>query len=87
MKAKAAFVIGATLGYLFGTDKGRVKLEQAKGWANQTWHDPRVQEKVSEVSSSASQFAKERASALKERKSSDTSSTTGPDVDKPPMGL
>ncbi len=87
MKAKSAFVIGAALGYLFGTEKGRARLEKAKGWADEKWHDPRVQERVSEVSSSATQFAKQQASALKERTSSGSSSTTGPDVDKPPMGL
>lgn len=90
MKAKSAFVIGAALGYLFGTDKGRQKLEKAKGWASETWKDPRVQEKVSEVSTTASQLAKQQASALKQRTSSDSSTTppaTGPAVDTPPMGL
>ncbi len=70
MKTKAAFVIGAALGYLFGTDKGRAKLEEAKGWATKTWKDPRVQEKVSEVSSTATKFAKDKTSALKDRTTS-----------------
>jgi hypothetical protein len=82
MKGKAAFVIGAALGYLFGTDQGRVKLEKAKGWATDTWKDPRVQEKVSEVSSTATHFAKEKAGALKEKASGSSSSgstgTPGP---------
>ncbi|WP_344246324.1 YtxH domain-containing protein [Isoptericola hypogeus] len=42
-------MIGAALGYLLGTEKGRQQLDKAKDWATETWNDPRVQEKVSEV--------------------------------------
>ncbi|MCK9792696.1 YtxH domain-containing protein [Isoptericola sp. 4D.3] len=67
MKAGPAFVVGAALGYLFGTEKGRQQLDKAKGWATETWNDPRVQAKVSDVTSSVTEFAKEQGSALKDR--------------------
>jgi hypothetical protein len=49
MKAITALAAGVALGYYLGTDKGREHLDKAKGWAVDTWNDPRVQEKVSEV--------------------------------------
>ena len=61
MKAGPAFVIGATLGYLVGTEKGREQLDRAKGWATETWNDPRVQAKVSDLSATVTDFAKERS--------------------------
>jgi hypothetical protein len=67
MKAGPAFVVGAALGYLFGTEKGRQQLDKAKGWATETWNDPRVQAKVSDVTSSVTEFAKEQGGALKDR--------------------
>jgi len=67
MKAGPAFVVGAALGYLLGTEKGRQQLDKAKGWATETWNDPRVQAKVSDVTSSVTEFAKEQGSALKDR--------------------
>ncbi|MFC8600211.1 MULTISPECIES: hypothetical protein [unclassified Isoptericola] len=70
MKAGPAFVVGAALGYLFGTEKGRQKLDQAKNWATETWKDPRVQAKVSDVTSTVSDFAKEQGAALKDRTTS-----------------
>ncbi|GAA4725138.1 hypothetical protein GCM10023216_14250 [Isoptericola chiayiensis] len=49
MKAFTALVAGLALGYYLGTEKGREQLEQAKQLAVDTWNDPRVQEKVTEV--------------------------------------
>ncbi|MEU2199766.1 YtxH domain-containing protein [Isoptericola sp. NPDC019482] len=67
MKAGPAFVVGAALGYLLGTEKGRQQLDKAKDWATETWKDPRVQAKVSDVTSSVTEFAKEQGGALKDR--------------------
>ncbi|WP_277208294.1 YtxH domain-containing protein [Isoptericola croceus] len=55
MKATTALVLGAALGYFLGTEKGRATLDQAKGWATDTWNDPRVQEKVGEFQSKVSE--------------------------------
>ncbi|MEG3615983.1 hypothetical protein [Isoptericola haloaureus] len=44
-----ALAVGIALGYYLGTEKGREQIDQAKKLAVDTWNDPRVQEKVSEV--------------------------------------
>lgn len=49
MKAITTLAAGVALGYFLGTGKGREQLDKAKGWAVETWNDPRVREKVSEV--------------------------------------
>ncbi|WP_263119095.1 YtxH domain-containing protein [Cellulomonas sp. RIT-PI-Y] len=67
MKAKSAFVVGATLGYVLGTRAGRARYEQIKGWASSLWHDPRVQSRVDDLEAGAAQFAKDQASALKDK--------------------
>lgn len=67
MKAKSAFVVGAALGYVFGTRAGRARYEQIKGWASSLWHDPRVQSTVDDWEAGAAQFAKDQASALKDK--------------------
>ncbi|WP_448058476.1 YtxH domain-containing protein [Cellulomonas hominis] len=67
MKAKAAFVVGAGIGYVLGTRAGRQQFEKIKGWADDAWHDPRVQAAVGDVEERAAQFAKEQGAALKDR--------------------
>ena len=41
--------VGAALGYLFGTEQGRAKLEQWTGRAKEVAADPKVQQRVSDV--------------------------------------
>ena len=67
MGSKAAFIIGAGLGYVLGTRGGREQLEKAKGWTQDMWSDPRVQAQVSDLSAKASEFARTEGSALKDR--------------------
>jgi hypothetical protein len=67
MQSKAAFIIGAGLGYLLGTRKGREQLDKAKEWTQEAWADPRVQAQVNDLSTKATEFAKTEGSALKER--------------------
>ncbi len=67
MKTKAAFVLGAGVGYVLGTRAGRQQFEKIKGWASDTWHDPRVQSRVDDLESTATQFAKEQGSALADK--------------------
>lgn len=57
MKGKAAFVLGAGFGYLIGTPAGRERLDKVKGWATDTWHDPRIQEKLGDLRGSAGAHA------------------------------
>jgi hypothetical protein len=67
MRAKAAFVIGAGIGYVLGTRAGRQQFEKIKGWASDAWHDPRVQSTVDDLETSVTRFAAEQGSALKDK--------------------
>ncbi|HEX6335748.1 MAG TPA: YtxH domain-containing protein [Jiangellaceae bacterium] len=49
MKGKLLLLAGAAVGYVFGTRAGRERYEQIKQSVNKAWHDPRVQEKVTEA--------------------------------------
>lgn len=67
MKGKAAFVVGAGVGYLLGTRAGRQQFEKIKAWASDTWHDPRVQGYVQDAEQAATEFARTQGSALKDK--------------------
>jgi hypothetical protein len=67
MKGKAAFVLGAGVGYVLGTRAGRAQFEKIKGWVSDAWHDPRVQSTVDDLESSAARFAKDQGVALKDK--------------------
>lgn len=67
MKGKLAFVVGAGVGYLFGTRAGRQQFEKIKGWATETWNDPRVQGYVHDTQQQATEFAKTQGAALKDK--------------------
>lgn len=57
MPGKLLFVIGAGVGYVLGARAGRDRYEAMKAQADSLWHDPRVQERVSE----AGQAVRDRA--------------------------
>lgn len=63
MKGKLLLLAGAAVGYVFGTRAGRERYEQLKANVNKAWHDPRVQEKVSE----AEQFVSAKAPQVQEK--------------------
>lgn len=67
MGSKAAFIVGAGLGYLLGTKAGREQLDKVRGWTQETWSDPRVQAQVNDLSTKATEFAKTEGAALKDR--------------------
>ncbi|MGV8966422.1 MAG: hypothetical protein ACOH2F_09095 [Cellulomonas sp.] len=67
MQSKAAFIIGAGLGYILGTRAGREQWDKATGWTRDAWSDPRVQSQVNDLSAKATEFAKTEGSALKDR--------------------
>lgn len=67
MKGKAAFVVGAGVGYLLGTPAGREQLARVKGWAADVWADPRVQGYVRDAEEKASQVARTQGVALKDK--------------------
>jgi len=67
MKSKAAFVLGAGLGYVLGTRAGRQQFEKIKGWAGGVWTDSRVQSQVNDLEAHASEFARTQGTALKDK--------------------
>lgn len=56
MRNKLIFVIGAAVGYVVGTRRGRRGYEQLKSQATELWNNPKVKQTVSDVQ----QFAKEK---------------------------
>ena len=46
MMGKVSFVLGAAVGYVFGTKAGQKRYEQIKGRATQLWSSEPVQSKV-----------------------------------------
>lgn len=67
MKSTSAFVAGVGLGLLFGTKAGREKLDQLKGWIDETWHDPRVQDHVTSAQEKAKQYVQDQGAALRDQ--------------------
>ncbi|MGY4644636.1 YtxH domain-containing protein [Cellulomonas sp. URHB0016] len=94
MKGKVAFAVGAGVGYVLGARAGRGQFERIKSWANDAWHDPRVQDYVQEAESQATQFAKQQGAALKDKavevaksavsgRTGDSKWTSSPEADDP----
>ncbi|GHG48043.1 hypothetical protein GCM10011331_09520 [Flavimobilis marinus] len=81
MKTKAAFLIGAGVGYVFGTAAGRQKFEQIKGQANTLWHNESVQHTVSDLQEKATDLAKNQGGALAEKVTSTVKSKLKHDDD------
>jgi hypothetical protein len=59
---KLLLAVGAAVGYLVGTERGRAKLAVITGKAKQAWKDPKVQEKVHQ----ATETMKEQAPLVAE---------------------
>jgi oxygen-dependent protoporphyrinogen oxidase len=67
MKGKLLMLAGAAVGYVFGTRAGRERYEQIKESVNKAWHDPRVQEKVTEAEQFVSQTASKTVPQMQEK--------------------
>lgn len=61
--SKAAFVVGAGVGYVLGARAGKERYEQIKAQANRLWQDPRVREKATQ----AQDLVKENAPAVQHK--------------------
>ncbi len=67
MKGKLLLLAGAAVGYVFGTRAGRERYEQIKENVNKAWHDPRVQEKVTEAEHFVSETANKTVPQVQEK--------------------
>ncbi len=62
---KLLLLVGAGVGYVLGARAGRERFDQLADKAGKVWGDPRVQEKVADVKSSAPEAAaKAKESAM-----------------------
>ena len=82
MKAKAAFVVGAGIGYIFGTAAGRQKFEKMKQKANDMWHSDSVQSTVDDLQTKATDFAKVQGGALADKVGEGVEKVSGTVKDK-----
>ena len=83
MKNKLILLAGTGIGYLLGTRAGREKYDQLVDQAQKLWGDPRVQDTVSTVKTSADSAlvqaqdqVKGKVSEVKEKATEATSSTS-----------
>ena len=83
MKSKAAFIVGAGIGYVLGTRAGRRQFESIKAHAIDVWNSDTVQSTVSTLQDQATTVAKEQGAALKEKVTEAVKSATGNDAAKP----
>jgi SLT domain-containing protein len=72
MRGKISLLAGGAIGYVLGTRAGRERYEQIVSQAQSFWNNPKVQEKASQ----AQDLAKEKAPILKDKVSSDATSTS-----------
>lgn len=67
---KISLLVGAAVGYVLGARAGRERFDQISDKASKVWGDPRVQEKVEDVKTTAPELAgkaAENAKAAAER--------------------
>jgi hypothetical protein len=55
--SKAAFVVGAAIGYVLGARAGRKRYEQIKGQASRLWNSDPVQHRVGDATQAVKQQA------------------------------
>ena len=80
---KLLLAVGAAVGYLAGTEKGRAKLAVLTGKAKQAWKDPKVQEKVHQATETVKGQAPRVADKIKAKASrgtDDSGPATGHDA-------
>lgn len=79
MKNKLLLLVGAGIGYLLGTEKGREKLAALTGKAKEAWNDPKVQEKVHQAANTVKEQAPTVAEKVKAKATgSDYTDASGP---------
>ena len=69
MKAKAALLVGAAVGYVLGAKAGRQRYESIKARGQDLWQHPKVQEQVGH----AQEVAREKAPDVQQKLAQATS--------------
>lgn len=64
MRAKAAFVVGAGIGYVLGTRAGRPQYERIVRASRAVWSHPLVHKPISGLESRAAELAREQSAAM-----------------------
>ena len=77
MRSKAAFIVGAGVGYVLGTRAGRQQFEKIADVRRRAWSDPRVQSAVTGLEAKAGELAKSEGSALLGKVTSTVQSRVG----------
>ena len=67
MKIKAAFIVGAGIGFVVGARAGRRQFEVIKAQALTAWNSDTMQSTLSTVQEKASEVAKEQGAVLKDK--------------------
>lgn len=75
MGSRAAFIVGAGVGYVLGTRAGRQRFETISTWSRKAWQSPVVQARVSELEDKAVDFARTEGAAIKGRVTENLRST------------
>ncbi|UFU06849.1 YtxH domain-containing protein [Ruania halotolerans] len=67
MNGKVAFVVGAAIGYVLGTQAGREQYERIKDATQNAWQNPKVQEKVSAAEERVGSVIREQGAQMTDR--------------------
>ena len=67
MPSKAAFIVGAGVGYVLGARAGRKRFDTIRGWTATAWQSPQVQAGVTELKAKAADLARSEGAAVKGR--------------------
>ena len=67
MRFKAAFIVGAAVGYVLGTRAGRERYEQISRFAKSVSENPSVKRSMNTVQQQASQLGSQAMQTLQER--------------------
>lgn len=64
MKGKAAFILGAAVGYVLGTRAGREQFEKIKASAKSALEHPAVKDKVTQAENAISDVVREQGAKV-----------------------
>jgi hypothetical protein len=64
MKGKAAFIVGAAVGYVLGTRAGRDQFEKIKASARSAMEHPAVKDKVAQAESKINDVVREQGAKV-----------------------